>query len=152
MHRRRRMMGRSVWAGVGVMAILLAGCAGMRESGGGGGGNAVDVTLSGSQQSPPVTTSGSGKGKITVGADRSVSGSVTTTGVPGTMAHIHQAAAGQNGPVVIPLTRTAEGTWTVPAGAKLTEAQYEAFKAGNLYVNVHTDANKGGEVRGQLKP
>jgi hypothetical protein len=134
------------------MAILLAGCAGMRESGGGGGGNAVDVTLSGSQQSPPVTTSGSGKGKITVGADRSVSGSVTTTGVPGTMAHIHQAAAGQNGPVVIPLTRTAEGTWTVPAGAKLTEAQYEAFKAGNLYVNVHTDANKGGEVRGQLKP
>jgi hypothetical protein len=134
------------------MAILLAGCAGMRESGGGGGGNAVDVTLSGSQQSPPVTTSGSGKGKITVGADRSVSGSVTTTGVAGTMAHIHQAAAGQNGPVVIPLTRTAEGTWTVPAGAKLTEAQYEAFKAGNLYVNVHTDANKGGEVRGQLKP
>jgi hypothetical protein len=148
------MMGRSVWAGVGVVAILLAGCAGMRESGGGGGGggSAVDVTLSGSQESPPVTTSGSGKGKITVAADRSVSGSVTTTGVAGTMAHIHQGAAGQNGPVIIPLTRTAEGTWTVPAGAKLTEAQFEAFKAGNLYVNVHTDANKGGEVRGQLKP
>jgi hypothetical protein len=68
------------------------------------------------------------------------------------MAHIHQAAAGQNGPVIIPMTRTAEGTWTIPAGAKLTDAQYEAFKAGNLYVNVHTDANKGGEVRGQIKP
>jgi hypothetical protein len=131
------------------MAILLAGCASMRD---GGGSNAVEVTLSGSQQSPPVTTPGAGKGTITIGADRSVSGSVTTTGVPGTMAHIHQGAAGQNGPVIIPLTRTAEGTWTVPAGAKLTEAQFEAFKAGNLYVNVHTDANKGGEVRGQLKP
>jgi CHRD domain len=153
MHGRRRMLGRPVWACVGVMAILLAGCAGMKESSSAGGrGNAVDVTLSGSQESPPVNTSGSGKGTITVGADRSVSGSVTTTGVQGTMAHIHQGAAGQNGPVIIPLTRTAAGTWTVPAGAKLTEAQFEAFKAGNLYVNVHTDANKGGEVRGQLKP
>ena len=34
----------------------------------------------------------------------------------------------------------------------LTDAQYEAFKAGNLYVNVHSAANKGGEIRGQLKP
>jgi CHRD domain len=152
MYARRRMMGRSVWACVSVMAILLVGCAGMREGGGGSSGNTVNVTLSGSQESPPVTTSGSGKGTITVGADRSVSGSVTTSGVPGTMAHIHQGAAGQNGPVIIPLTRMAEGTWSVPAGAKLTDAQYEAFKAGNLYVNVHTDANKGGEVRGQLKP
>jgi CHRD domain len=149
MYARRRMMGRSVWACVSVMAVLLVGCAGMRDT---GRGNTVDVALSGSQESPPVTTSGAGKGTITIGADRSVSGSVTTTGVPGTMAHIHQGAAGQNGPVIIPLTRTAEGTWSVPAGAKLTDAQYEAFKAGNLYVNVHTDANKGGEVRGQLKP
>jgi hypothetical protein len=131
------------------MAILLAGCASMGD---GGRGNTVNVTLSGSQESPPVTTSGSGRGTITIAADRSVSGTVTTAGVPGTMAHIHQAAAGQNGPVIIPLTRTAENTWSVPAGAKLTEAQFEAFKAGNLYVNVHTDANKGGEVRGQLKP
>jgi CHRD domain len=149
MHARRRTMGRSVWACVGVMAMLLAGCASMRE---GGSGNTVNVTLSGSQESPPVNAPGSGKGTITVGGDGSISGSVTTTGVAGTMAHIHQAAAGQNGPVIIPLTKTGEGTWSVPAGAKLTEAQLQAFKAGNLYVNVHTDANKGGEVRGQLKP
>jgi hypothetical protein len=135
-----------------VAAILLAGCASMPGGGSGGGGNTVNVTLSGSQESPPVTTSGSGRGTITVAADKTVSGSVMTTGVAGTMAHIHQAAAGQNGPVIIPLTKTAENTWSVPAGAKLTDAQFEAFKAGNLYVNVHTDANKGGEVRGQLKP
>ena len=40
----------------------------------------------------------------------------------------------------------------VPAGAKLNDAQIKAFKEGGLYVNVHTAANKGGEVRGQLNP
>jgi hypothetical protein len=110
------------------------------------------VTLSGSQEVPPVTTSASGSGKITVGEDKSVSGSVTTTGVNGTAAHIHMAAMGANGPVIVPLTKTADGVWSVPAGAKFTDAQYDAFKAGNTYVNVHSDANKGGEIRGQLKP
>jgi len=40
----------------------------------------------------------------------------------------------------------------VPAGSKLTDAQYESYKAGNLYVNVHSAANKGGEIRAQIKP
>src|SRR5688572_14854647 len=86
-----------------------------------------------------------------IGADGSVKGSVTTTGVPGTMAHIHQGARGANGPVIIPLTKNGDA-YTAPAGAKLTDAQIQAFKAGNLYVNVHTEKNKGGEVRGQLQP
>jgi hypothetical protein len=34
----------------------------------------------------------------------------------------------------------------------LSDAQYKALKAGDLYVNVHSDAHKGGEIRGQLKP
>ena len=110
------------------------------------------VELSGAQEVPPVTTSASGSGTITVNADMSVSGSVTTSGVPGTMAHIHNAAAGKNGPVIIPLTKSRDNTWAVPAGAKLTEAQYKAYEAGDLYVNVHSAAHKGGEVRGQLKP
>jgi hypothetical protein len=42
--------------------------------------------------------------------------------------------------------------WTFAPGAKLTDAQMESLKAGNLYINVHSDANKGGEIRGQLKP
>jgi hypothetical protein len=62
------------------------------------------------------------------------------------------AAAGKNGPVIVPLAKSGEGTWSVPAGAKLTDAQYEAYKAGELYVNVHSAENKGGEIRGQLKP
>jgi hypothetical protein len=112
----------------------------------------MNVTLAGSQEVPPVTTSASGKGSIMVGPDGSVSGSVTTSGVDATMAHIHEAPMGQNGPVIVPFAKTADNIWSVPAGAKLTTAQLQSLKSGNLYINVHSAANKGGEIRGQLKP
>lgn len=112
----------------------------------------IMVMLGGSQEVPPVTSSATGSGKITIGDDKSVSGSVTTTGVAGTAAHIHMAATGANGPVIVPLTKSGDNGWAVAPGAKLTDAQYDAFKAGNLYVNVHSEANKGGEIRGQIKP
>jgi hypothetical protein len=111
----------------------------------------VKVTLAGDQEVPPVKSAGAGGGTITIGADKSVSGSVTTTGITGTAAHVHEAATGKNGPVIIALTKDGD-TYTVPAGAKLSDAQYASFLAGNLYVNVHTAANAGGEMRGQLKP
>ena len=66
-------------------------------------GHKSNVTLSGSQEVPALNVPGSGTGTISVARDKSVSGSVTTTGVAGTAAHIHQAAAGQNRPVAIPL-------------------------------------------------
>jgi hypothetical protein len=100
---------------------------------------------------PPVSTAARGSGSFTIGDDGAVSGSVATTGVNGTMAHIHMAPKGQNGGVIVPLTKDGD-TYKAPAGAKLNEAQMAAFRAGNLYVNVHSAANKGGEVRGQLNP
>jgi biopolymer transport protein ExbD len=112
----------------------------------------IKVKLSGDQEVPPVQTQASGSGTITVNDDKSVSGSVTTTGVKATAAHIHEAAAGKNGPVAIPLEKKSDTEFAVPAGAKLSDAQYKALKAGDLYVNVHSDAHKGGEIRGQLKP
>jgi hypothetical protein len=115
------------------------------------GSGAVSVNLSGAEEVPPVSTSGSGSGSFRVAEDGTISGSVTTKGVPGTMAHIHQGAKGQNGPVIVPLTKSGD-TYSVPAGRKLTAAQLQAFKAGNTYVNVHTAKHKGGEVRGQLVP
>jgi hypothetical protein len=127
-------------------SLSLAGCAGMTS-----GSKTVPVTLSGAEEVPPVSVPGSGSGSFVISDDGSVRGSVTTTAVQGTMAHIHMAPRGQNGPVIVPLTKTGD-TYTAPAGAKLTDAQMQAFKAGNLYVNVHTDRNKGGEVRGQLQP
>jgi hypothetical protein len=116
------------------------------------GATDVAVSLTGDQEVPAVTTQAKGTGKITIADDKSVSGSVKTTGVVGTMAHIHQAPVGQNGPVIIPLEKKGDDEWGVPAGAKLTDAQYEAFKAGNLYVNVHSAEHRGGEIRNQLKP
>ena len=115
------------------------------------GSGAVNVKLSGAEEVPPVNIPGSGSGTIRVSADGAVSGSVTTTCVQGTMAHIHMAPKGQNGPVIIPLTKNGD-TYTVPSGAKLNDAQMKAYKEGRLYVNVHTARNKGGEVRGQLEP
>lgn len=130
----------------GAIALGLAGCAGMS------GTNNTQVTLSGAQEVPPVTTAASGFGTITVGEDKSVGGTVTTSGVVGVAAHIHEGAPGKNGPVIVPMTKSSDNTWTFAPGAKFTDSQYEAFKAGNTYVNVHSAANKGGEIRGQLKP
>ncbi|HET6599222.1 MAG TPA: CHRD domain-containing protein [Burkholderiaceae bacterium] len=128
-----------------VAAIALA-CA--------GGASAADVkvTLSGAAEVPPVQTQASGHGTISVDDDGSVSGEVMTTGITGSMAHIHQGAAGKNGGVIIPLKNAGDGKWTVPDGAKLSDAQQAAFKEGNLYVNVHSKAHPGGEIRAQLKP
>jgi len=139
-------MRRTLLAVLIVMAVFVAM--------GVGTASAADimVMLSGSQEVPPVTTSATGSGTITVAADKSVSGSVKTTGIKGTAAHIHMAAAGANGPVIVPLTKDGDNGWAVGPGAKLSDAQYDAFKDGKLYVNVHSEAHKGGEIRGQIKP
>jgi hypothetical protein len=129
-----------------LVSFALAACAGMGSS-----GKSVNVSLSGGEEVPPVSSSAAGSGSFTIGDDGSVKGSVNTTGVQGTMAHIHQGGKGQNGPVIVPLTKSGD-TYTAPDGAKLSEAQMQAFKSGNLYVNVHSASHKGGEVRGQLQP
>jgi hypothetical protein len=121
---------------------------------GGGSALAVDlkVDLTGAQETPPVTTSASGTGTITVAADKSVSGTIKTKSIEGTMAHIHVGAPGKSGPPIITLTKDADGVWMVPAGSKLTDEQYASFKAGDLYVNVHSAMHQPGEIRGQIKP
>ena len=112
----------------------------------------LKVSLSGDQEVPPVSTSASGNGTITVSPNKSVTGNITVSGMEPTAAHIHEAAQGENGPVIIPLTKSSDTTWSVPAGATLTDAQYKSYLAGNLYVNVHSAAHKGGEIRAQLSP
>lgn len=116
------------------------------------GGSSADVkiTLSGDQEVPPVMTVAKGSGTITVNNDMTVRGSVMTSGVEAAMAHIHHGAAGKNGPVLITLNKSGNN-WMVPADTKLTAEQYKAYKAGELYVNVHSAAHKGGEIRGQIK-
>ena len=62
------------------------------------------TVLSGSQEVPAVNTQASGVSTIAVIGDKTVIGSVKTTGITGTAAHIHMVASGQNGPVIIPLS------------------------------------------------
>ncbi len=82
-----------------------------------------NVTLSGNSEVPPVTTTAAGTGTITIDADRSVKGSVTVTGMTATASHIHEGAAGANGPVIVPFTKTGDNKFAPAADAKLTEAQ-----------------------------
>jgi hypothetical protein len=109
------------------------------------------VPLAGSNEVPPVTTTATGTADITIGADRSVKASVTAKGMTATASHIHMAAAGANGPVIVPFTKSGDNTFSAAADAKLTEEQFAAYKAGKLYVNVHSAKDPGGEIRGQLK-
>ncbi|MGH8709583.1 MAG: CHRD domain-containing protein [Burkholderiales bacterium] len=147
-------MGKHLWKVLAVVAaIALAGCADMRSKMPDWmpGSGAVSVSLSGAQEVPPEKVPGSGSGSFRLADDGGITGSVTTKGVAGTAAHIHLGDKGKNGPVIVPLDKKGD-TYSVPAGRKLTAAQVKAFKEGNLYVNVHTARNKGGEVRGQIEP
>lgn len=126
------------------LALLLLASVGLHAE------QPVSFSLSGAAEVPAVTTSASGKGEITVMPDRTVSGSIKISGMNPTMAHIHEAAAGKNGPSIITLSRGSNDSYSVPAGTKLTDAQYASYKEGMLYVNVHSAQYPDGELRGQL--
>ncbi len=108
--------------------------------------------LLGTQEVPPVQTKATASSSIAVADDMSVTGTVITSDIESTAAHIHMGAVGVSGPVLVTLVKTTDTQWSVPADTKLTPDQYASYKAGNLYVNVHSAAHKDGEIRMQLKP
>lgn len=112
----------------------------------------LKVKLTGAEEVPAVETSASGTAKISIAADHSLSGSISTKKIDATAAHIHVGAAGESGPPIVTLVKGQDGEWNIPTGAKFNAEQYTAFKEGKLYVNVHSAAHKTGEIRGQLKP
>ena len=125
-----------------LLILVSSGCA-MMDRG---------ATLSGANEVPPNSSTASGLSKIVIGSDRTVTGSVAYSGVTATAAHIHQGAAGTNGPVIVPFTKTTEGTFVPAPNARLTDEQYASYLAGNLYFNIHSAAYPGGEIRTQLRP
>ncbi|CAN5855890.1 hypothetical protein BH24CHL6_BH24CHL6_15220 [soil metagenome] len=125
--------------------------------------------LTGDAEVPPVTTDGTGSATATISDDESsIDFEVTFEGLsgPATMAHIHWGSADVAGPVIIWLTEVGvpDGSYESPLSGTATEAEFmaaeggpqtfaealDAIRDGNTYVNVHTEANPGGEVRGQL--
>jgi hypothetical protein len=115
------------------------------------------ANLTGAQENPPTTSTATGRGAVIVNpTTREITGGITFSGLTPTAGghHIHQAPSGNptgNGSVIIGLVLApGGGVATVPAATVLSEAQYAALLAGELYFNVHTAANPGGEIRGQI--
>jgi hypothetical protein len=116
------------------------------------------VALTGAQQVPAVQTAASGTADLSYDpATRMLTWSVAYNGLsgPATMAHFHgPATAGNNGPPLIWLSEKGAATVANPikGEATLTPEQAQQFMAGEWYVNVHTQANPKGEIRGQVMP
>jgi CHRD domain len=108
--------------------------------------------LTGAQEVPPVTTQGKGAATITFDpAAKRLSWNVTYSGLsgPATAAHIHgPAEPGKTAPPYLPFQNAAVSPIT--GSATLTDAQVADLNGGRMYVNVHTAANPGGEIRGQV--
>jgi CHRD domain len=109
------------------------------------------ATLDGAQEVPPVTTAATGTATFLIDEEAAtLTYEIQFTGLSGTVAaaHIHPGKRGVNGPPAITLNvaTLANGTAT-----GITPDQVAAMVSGGAYVNLHTAANIGGEIRGQLE-
>ncbi len=110
----------------------------------------MKTEMKGASEVPPTTSKGTGSVTATYDtASKKLSwkGSYKDLSGPATAAHFHSGETGKNGPVVIPISPNAS---PFEGSATLTDAQAAELMGGKWYVNVHTDANKGGEIRGQV--
>ena len=111
----------------------------------------MKATLDGKSEVPPNTSAATGTADIDYDpASKKLSWKLTYSGLsgPATAAHFHgPAEAGKNAGVAVPISNTASGS---EGNATLTDAQAADLTAGKYYVNVHTAANPGGEIRGQV--
>ena len=108
------------------------------------------ATLGGGEEVPPVQTSG--KGELTATFDQGSKrltwkGNYSGLSGPATAAHFHAAEKGKNGGVAVPISPSAS---PMEGSATLTDQQAADLLAGRWYVNIHTEANKAGEIRGQM--
>ena len=114
--------------------------------------NVKFASLNAAQEVPTNSSTATGTGTLVINPlTRVASGSITLTGMTATAAHIHLGASGVNGAVIVPLTSTSPGVFSVPANTALTADQFKAYKQGNLYYNAHSTAFPGGEIRGQIR-
>jgi CHRD domain len=111
----------------------------------------LKADLKASNEVPPADSKGSGSVTATYDtASKKLSWKGTVSGLsgPATAAHFHAGESGKNGGVVVPIAGADKGSFE--GSATLTDEQAADLMAGKWYVNVHTAANKAGEVRGQV--
>ena len=112
----------------------------------------MKATLNGKSEVPANTSAGTGTADIDYdAASKKLSWKVTYSGLsgPATAAHFHgPAEAGKNAGVAVPIANIASSP--AEGSATLTDAQAADLLGGKLYVNIHTAANPGGEIRGQV--
>lgn len=112
----------------------------------------MKATLDGKSEVPPTTSSGKGTADIDYdAATKKLTWKVTYSGLtgPATAGHFHgPAEAGKNAGVAVPISSIASSP--AEGSATLTDAQAADLMAGKYYVNIHTAANPGGEIRGQV--
>lgn len=114
------------------------------------------AVLQGAQEVPPVASNATGTGMAVVNSvTREVFGDTRTTGLVGTVAHIHEGAVGVAGPIRVNQDKVVSAppneSWAVREVDRILPTNLvDAFTAGNLYFNVHTAASPTGEIRGQI--
>jgi hypothetical protein len=136
-------MRRVRWFGLGLLAVLLVW----------GIARADQIKFRADLSAGPgVTSTGKGSAMATLDtATKTLTWTVDYSGLsgPATAAHIHGPAdPGANAGIVVPFTGDLASP--IKGSATLTDAQIAQLEAGKWYVNIHTAANKGGEIRGQL--
>jgi hypothetical protein len=148
-------VGRTVVLPIGVLGIALAVIAGASAR---SQATTIQIgtAMNAAQEVPaPTGDVSAARGAFTATVTKSDSGATISwqlsfSGLTGNAiaGHIHLAATGSPGPVVLPLCGPCQG----PASGTgtLTQAALDAIEAGNAYVNVHTPTNGPGEIRGQL--
>lgn len=112
------------------------------------------ATMTGAEEVPPVTSSGTGALQVVLSSDSTkVNCHGFWNGIASvSAAHVHQADAGVAGPVAFPLTIDSTTGSLSCADQAVTAPQVSALNAGGMYSNVHSAAHTDGEVRGQLTP
>jgi hypothetical protein len=112
----------------------------------------MKATLDGKSQVPPNTSAASGSADIDYDpASKKLSWKLSYSGLsgPATAAHFHgPAEAGKNAGVAVAIPNATSSP--VEGSATLTDAQAADLVAGKYYINIHTAANPGGEIRGQV--
>jgi hypothetical protein len=112
--------------------------------------------LSAKDEVPPNASTATGDGTVTLNsATNELTWSVTFSGLsgPAAAAHIHgPGAPGANAGVVVAFDVPKAPAGEIKGSNVIVKSQVEDLKAGKWYINIHTAANKGGEIRGQLMP